>query len=143
LQIGHQRLEVAFQHHAAALGQREQVVPAGIGHRLPEPPPSLGTAAHGEAPRAHDERPAHERGDPPGRDCHVERDGADADLETRIEECTAPDEVGIAVEQPRQLLESRRQPLIVEIAWHVLLVSARLTRRALYRGRPIPRNAPA
>lgn len=98
-------MDVAFQHRLAALGQREQVVPARFGHRLPERGPGLRARAIGEPPGAHQHRGRRDVGDTAGADRDVKGLFGGAEQAVDIEPAAARNQRGITVEHRRELSE--------------------------------------
>ena len=105
LQMGHVRREIALKLCHAALGERRQIVPAGLRHRHPELVPGFAAGMQRELHRAHRRSPTFQRSDATGRDADVKRGFTDADLKLGAAQCTTTNKVTVSADEIRQLLE--------------------------------------
>ena len=79
----------------AALGEREEIVPAGLGHLAPVPPPGLVGGADREGRGAHQARSALQTAEPAFANGEMEGLGADIDAAIDIEPAAAAAQLGV------------------------------------------------
>jgi len=79
----------------AALGEREEIVPAGLGHLAPVPPPGLVGAADRERHGAHQARPALRLLERAAANGEMKGFGADIDPAVDIEPAAAAAQLGV------------------------------------------------
>ena len=93
LQMGQERLKVAFEGHLAALGQREDVMPARRRRILPQGGPGLDGSTHGEIPGTQRGQLGPAFPDAAGVEAQQERGRSDLDQAVRRQRPAAPHQV--------------------------------------------------